>query len=121
MQLNNCDQGVLHAGWFHFSLKFLGCNKCFKEFKRKDFTDRPDFFGYDVKEWAPRSAEQHEALGELNRNVRTATEKGKIESTYGVRFTELLRLPYYDPIRFHVIGMFKVKYFHYTQQYIILF
>ncbi len=37
------------------------------------------------------------------KNALTSTERSKIEKTHGARYTELLRLPYFDVIRFHVV------------------
>jgi hypothetical protein len=37
--------------------------------------------------------------------VRGLTAQVAIERTYGVRFTELLRLPYFDTVRFTTIDL----------------
>ena len=35
--------------------------------------------------------------------ANTATERKKLEKDYGVRYSELHRLSYFDPIRMHVV------------------
>ena len=37
-------------------------------------------------------------------NTTTATERRRIERENGARYAELLRLPYFDVVRFHVVG-----------------
>ena len=39
----------------------------------------------------------------LSKNATTATDCSKIERESGARYSELLRLPYFDVIRFHVV------------------
>ena len=39
----------------------------------------------------------------LSKNATTATDRSKIERESGARYSELLRLPYFDVIRFHVV------------------
>ena len=34
---------------------------------------------------------------------KTLSERHKIEQAYGARFTELLRLPYFDTVRFSIV------------------
>ena len=35
--------------------------------------------------------------------TNNATEQNSIESSYGARYSELFRLPYYDVVRHHVV------------------
>lgn len=81
----------------------LGCSKCWKTFPREAFGEKPDFSGFDVDEWVERSGEEHKALAKRLLQAKTKTEKSKLESASGVRYSELFRLPYFDPIAAHVV------------------
>ena len=82
---------------------YTGCSKCYKTFERKGFNDKPDYSGWDYSNWVKRDGLQHkrDALETLRK--QTKTSRAELESKTGVRYSELFRLPYFDPIRFHVI------------------
>ena len=85
-----------------YVLLILGCSKCHYEFNRT--TDNlVDYSGYDYDEWRPRSGEEHKAKGIATLGAKTKTELTTLESEEGVRYSELYRLSYYDPIRMHVV------------------
>ncbi len=86
----------------HFILS-TGCSKCKKEFPREHFGDRPDFSGFNDSAWEQRSCKTHKDIGELWNNAKTQTERDELERASGGRYSELFRLPYFDPIRFHCI------------------
>jgi len=79
-----------------------GCSKCFKTFPR-NFGERADFSGYEIDEWEPRNKEDHIRISNLQKNAKTKTEQQAIEKAYGVRYSELSRLHYYEPIRYHLV------------------
>ncbi len=59
-----------------------------------------DYSGYDRENWVLRSGHLH------RQNINEMTTKTGIstaESKYGVRYSVLLALPYFDPVRFTVI------------------
>ena len=79
----------------------LGCNKCYKEFS---VSSRPyDFSGYDRNSWELRTAEKHRADCLKVQSCVTKTSIREIESQLGVRPSALLRLAYYNPIKFVAI------------------
>ena len=75
----------------------LGCNKCLREFQRFDFS------GYDRNNWQPRSGSVHRKQCTKLLKEKTKTSLQAAESLYGVRYSILLALPYFDPVRFTVI------------------
>ena len=82
----------------------LGCNKCLKKFSIH-FDGPPDYSGCDRESWAKRTAESHrEQCKEiLQKSTKSAVQAA--ESKYGVRYSVLLSLPYYNPIDFVAIDV----------------
>jgi hypothetical protein len=58
-------------------------------------------FNYNT--WKRRTLEQHKAAAEEWKNAETKSQRDKIFKQHGVRWSEMLRLPYWDPMRFIVI------------------
>ena len=81
-----------------------GCNKCLKKFNVR-FGSRGDYSGFDRENWVLRTAQQHrQQVDEVCTHV-TKTALRACESKYGVRFSALLSLPYFDPITFTAIDV----------------
>ena len=80
----------------------LGCNKCLKKFEVK-FGQRSNFSGYNRDSWQLRSKEQHKSGLEKVRMGHTKTGLQAAESKFGVRYSVLMSLPYYDPVKFTAI------------------
>ena len=80
----------------------LGCNKCLKKFDVQ-FAERTNYSGFDREIWCLRSMEQHRQ--DVNKVLEQVTKTGieLAESQYGVRYSVLLALPYFDPVKFTVI------------------
>ena len=79
-----------------------GVSKCLKSFTCLSFGEKLDYSGFDRDAWIPRSMEQHLlAIHELE-SARTPTEVQQVIKKNGVRYSKLLRLPYFDIIRQHV-------------------
>jgi len=74
-----------------------------KTFERDSFGAKPDYSGYDTSNWIPRTLDQHKNAIESILNATHRTQRSAMESEHGLRYTELLRLPYFDPIRFHTV------------------
>ena len=74
-----------------------------KSFPRAAFGDKPDYSGYAVDEWEKRTGENHKHYAELARDAATQAERESLQRTWGVRYSELHSLPYYDPVRMHVV------------------
>ena len=82
----------------------MECNKCLKKFS-VPFAGPANFSGYDRDEWDERTKVNHHVSVQevLDQTTKTGTESA--ESKYGVRYSVLLCLPYFDPIRFTVIDV----------------
>ena len=67
------------------------------------FGTKSNFFGFDTSEWIPRDPKQHIEDVKKTINAVNKTEKSKLESSLSPRYSVLFELPYFDPIRMHVI------------------
>ena len=90
------------AGFMAHNAK-RGCSRCLKEFPVKAFGDKPIFSGFDRNTWPNRDSESHRRDAHRTLKATSSSQRKKLESTLGVRNTELLRLPYYDCVRLVVI------------------
>ena len=86
----------------------LGCSKCLKEFSSigssEDISDkRRDFSGFNQNDWPIWNLQDHRLQAYNHLNAKTKTEQKHIESNYGIRYSALLELPYWDPIQFSVV------------------
>ncbi len=66
----------------------LGCNKCFNNVS----LGHTDYSGFDRENWERRSCSAH------RESCMTKTGMRKAESKFGVRYSLLLNLPYFDPL-----------------------
>lgn len=80
----------------------LACNKCLKKFPVQ-FGSSTNYSGYDRSTWTLRSCSMHRRHCEEILKETTKTGIRKMESKYGVRYSVLLTLPYFDPVRFSAI------------------
>ena len=94
---------VFGSPQLYFAQFILGCSKCWKEFPRAAFGEKPDYSGFNEESYRPRYGIAHKLRAQEIENSRTLTEKRNKEKVYGVRYSELFRLCYYDPIAMHVI------------------
>lgn len=72
-------------------------------FKTTTFGDKADCSGFNPAAWPKRSVEEHRRKGMEWKHAKTQVERQKIERESGVRFTKLLRLPYFNSARFSVV------------------
>lgn len=79
----------------------LGCSKCSKEFPGS--IGARDYSGFDRSKWTSRNIEEHRQYVASILHCTTQVERAKLESAYGCRYSVLLDLPYFDPIRMTVI------------------
>ena len=80
---------------------YLGCSKCHKAFNRTN--NVTDYSGFEVATWRLRDGEEHKRLAFETLKAKTKADLREMESAEGVRYSELHRLPYYDPIKMHVV------------------
>ena len=78
-----------------------GCSKCFQVFPYVKELDKPDFS--DFSSCKHRDIQSHRKYCKKFIEARTKTGKAKLVTENGVRYTVLLKLPYFNPIHFHVI------------------
>ena len=82
----------------------LGCNKCLKQFETPTL-GQTNYSGFDRGNWPCRSAEnhRHNVRETLIQNTKT-TQRNK-ETELGCRYSTLLQLVYFDPVRYTVIDL----------------
>ena len=74
----------------------LGCSKCFKEFQGN--VGSKNYSGFNRLLGTPRKNELHRSAIKSISQCSNKTEKQKMESHYGCKYSALLKLPYFDPI-----------------------
>lgn len=82
----------------------LGCNKCMKAFSTHADGFR-DYSGYDEENWQRRDGVSHRHDVDKVAKETTLTGISAAESRYGVRYSVLLALPYFDAVRFTVVDV----------------
>ena len=87
----------------------LGCNKCYKKFNVQ-FGGPTDYSGFDRENWRCRSVEEHREDVKKIADEVTKIKLEAAESKYGVRYSVLLELPYFDPIHYTVIDVMHSMY-----------
>ncbi len=78
----------------------LGCTQCRKVFPGKVGEKR---YGGFSDYWPPRTGKAHRENVEKIKKAKNKTEKEKLESKFGCRNSEMLRLEYYDPIKMNIV------------------
>ena len=79
----------------------LGCACCCKEFPGP--VGRKDYSGFERDTWISRTIESHLSNVSKIRGARTKSEQQSLESKHGCRYSEFLRLKYFNPIRMLII------------------
>lgn len=79
----------------------MGCNKCKKSFPGP--IGARDYSGFDFGEWTPRNDAEHRRQMIEILNAKTKTDKERLESEYGTRYSVLANLEYVDLITMTVI------------------
>lgn len=95
LMIVSCDlpAGRKICGFLGHSAR-LGCSRCFKEFIGGVGT--MDYSGFDRDNWRRRTRTEHNTAAFSMRNLTTATAIEEAESKAGCRYSQLLRLPYFD-------------------------
>ncbi len=83
----------------HSAIK--GCTKCKHEFSGKVGEKR--YHGYDKANWVRRSNKAHREHCAAIRRAPNDTKASELEKKYGCRYSVLLELDYFDPIRYNAI------------------
>ena len=75
-----------------------GCSKCLKVFP-STFSTAPDYSGFNRSSWPKRTIDFHQQVVEHVKNADTLSACETVEREAGVRYSDLLRLPYFDIVR----------------------
>lgn len=81
----------------------LGCSKCAKKFTYVRDERRMNYSGYESEDWPARTLSSHYRECIKHLNAATITEKESIEKEHGIRYSALIELPYFNPIRYAVV------------------
>lgn len=81
----------------------LGCPRCYCEFSEGG--PRRNFSNFDRSTWTPRHDRHRTDIKDLieESKGRSATAVAKMESGIGCRYSVLIDLPYFDPVRMTII------------------
>ena len=79
----------------------LGCSKCLKKYPGS--VGNKDYSGFDISKWPPRHNIQHRNDVRKINACKSETKQKELELSLGCRYSVLLDLPYFDPIRMAVI------------------
>lgn len=82
---------------------FRGCSRCLLSFPTESFGDKHDCSNFDRSQWKPRTLKDHRDCANKYRLCSTRQAQKKIERESGIRYTVLLELPYFDPIRMCIV------------------
>ena len=82
-----------------------GCSRCLKSFASDScaFDDKADYSGFSSELWPHRNAGNHHRQGMDWKHARTLADRNRIEHDHGIRYTELLRLSYFNSAGFSMI------------------
>lgn len=99
-----CDiPAARKVGGFVSHNGFRGCSKCLLAFPTAEFGEKADYSNTDLKEWTPRDKLQHKRSAFAHKECKTKSEQKVIEREYGVRYSILNELPYFDPPRMCIV------------------
>lgn len=90
------------CGFYGFNALY-GCLKCKKKFTKPSNREPTDFSGFQRDSWTPIDMKAHYTKALETKQANSNAARDKIQSELGIRYSELLRLPYLDIIRCHLI------------------
>ena len=74
-----------------------------KEFATAHFGDKPDYSGFDFDNWTKRDLATHLTNAREHKKADTLKKRTEIQQTHGLKYSELINLPHFDIVRYHVI------------------
>jgi hypothetical protein len=80
----------------------LGGHSCTR-FCSECLLNLEDINDLDTSTWVPRNCEDHRRYAAAWKNAPTHEKRHDVFKEYGAKWSELLRLPYWDPTRFVII------------------
>jgi len=81
----------------------MGCSKCAKQFHYDHDAHKLDFSGYDRDNWPIQTLSAHREVCNKYLLTQTKIQRKSIEREHGVRYSVLVDLPYFNPIRYTVV------------------
>lgn len=97
------------SGFAHYSARYF-CSVC--KLERTEIND------LDVSKWERRTFEDHRKHAGLWREAKTRGARERLTREYGVKWSEMLRLSYWDPSRFTMIDSMHGFYLRMFQHHI---
>ena len=80
-----------------------GCTKCLKKSHGK--VGNKDYSGFKKSEWPARIFSLHKKNAESVKAAKTDAEAKRLETQYGCRYSEFLKLPYFNVIKHHTLDL----------------
>ncbi len=80
----------------------LGCSRCYRTFGTGVFGEL-DYSGFDRESWVHRSNKKHRRDVQAVLSCLTKTKRAQKESELGCRYSSVLQLPYFDPVRMLIV------------------
>ena len=100
----SCDlPAVRKVCGFYGHMATKGCSKCLHSFTVSGIGSRTDYSGYDRETWELRTKSKHLEVCRQFCSANTLAAQNELGSTHGLRYSVLVELPYFDPIRMHVV------------------
>ena len=81
---------------------WLACLKCKKQFPG-DVANGFNYSGYNMSLWSERTHAQHKVHAKAAHVATTPTAQKELKSKYGLQYSVLFELPYFDAIHQHII------------------
>ncbi|KAF5328988.1 hypothetical protein D9611_013480 [Ephemerocybe angulata] len=80
--------------------------------------ERREMENIDPETWEMRTWEEHKRHAKLWREAETTSERRSVYAAHGVRWSELLRLPYWDPTKYTLIDSMHAFYLRLFQHHV---
>ena len=75
----------------------LGCSKCYVQFS--EGFGRRNYSDFNRESWRMRDNSRHRSDVQKIAGAKTKTQRSKLQTEFGCRYSVLLDLPYFDPVR----------------------
>ena len=82
---------------------YMGCSKCLLPFPTAVFGEKADYTNTDRSQWTPRNLQEHKQIALSHKCCKTQAARESIEKQFGIRYSILNELPYFDPPRMCII------------------
>ena len=90
------------SGFVNFNAH-RGCLKCLKAFTYAADINKPNYGGFDTENWPKRELSLVHSFADKWHLATSQQAQRKIQQEYGIKYSVLLELPYFDPTRMVII------------------